>query len=236
MAWLHSTDWRLRCAKRGMSRRLVCKESSSRRDGLERCAGVPRRRSRRVDARRRTGARAEPTDDRPPFGRIRGQFWWASSVRPPARGAASQRRRRPVDLGGREHRGCSANVGAAECGCLAGVERHSAGIGRRVRRRVSRSLPLGSRQRRRSRPASRWNWSTSCARRQTSCNAKPIWRCATSRRKAWTSTFPRLVPSPARSTGGAMLMLADGSPTPTSKRTMRLHVGYAGRWKRREVR
>ena len=51
-----------------------------------------------------------------------------------------------------------------------------------------------------------------------------------------TSTFPRRAPSPARSTGGAMLMLKDGSPIPTSKRTMRLRVGSSGRWERRGVR
>jgi DNA-binding transcriptional LysR family regulator len=48
--------------------------------------------------------------------------------------------------------------------------------------------------------------------------------------------FPRLAPSPARSTGGATLMLADGSPILTSKHTMRLHVGSSGRWKRPGVR
>ena len=72
--------------------------------------------------------------------------------------------------------------------------------------------------------------------RQISCDAKPVWRCATSRRKVGSSTFPRLAPSPARSTGGATLMLAGGSPIPTSKRTMRLHVGSSGRWKRPGVR
>ena len=65
-------------------------------------------------------------------------------VRPPARGAAPQRRRRAAGPGGRERRGCGADAGAAARGGLAGVERHGAGIDRRVRRRVSRSLPVGT--------------------------------------------------------------------------------------------
>ncbi len=91
------------------------------------------------------------------------------------------------------------------------------------------------RPRRRCHPVLRWNWSTSCDRRQTSCDAKPNWRCATSRRKAGTSTFPRLAPSPARSTGGATLMPADGSPIPTSRRTMRLRVGSSATSRRSEA-
>ena len=72
------------------------------------------------------------------------------------------------------------------------------------------------RQRRRCRPASPWNWSTP-DRRQTSRDAKPIWRCAISRQKQATSTFPRQVPSPVRSTGVAAQMPALGSPIPRSK-------------------
>ena len=143
MSWRLSMDWRLRGARRGMTRRPVRHDPTAGRwiGTMSGCSSPLRG---RVDARRRAGARAEPTDHRPPIGRVRGHFWRAGLVRPPARGAAPQRRRRAAGPGRREHRGCGANVGAAECGCLAGVERHRAGIDRRVRRRLSGSLPVGS--------------------------------------------------------------------------------------------
>ena len=77
------------------------------------------------------------------------------------------------------------------------------------------------------RRASLWN-SSSRDRRQTSRAAKPIWRCATSRRKAVNSTFPRQAPSPVRSIGVAARMPMHGSPIPTSKRTMRPRAGSSG--------
>ena len=234
MSWLHSTDWRSRGAKRGMSRRPVRQRSSRGAmdwDDVRVFLAVARG---GLDACRRTGARAEPTDHRPPFGRIRGQFWRADLVRPPARGAAPQRRRRATGPGGRERRGCGADVGAAACGCLAGVERHSAGIDRRVCRRVSGSLPVGIDN---DGAAARHHAGTgrSRARRQTSRGAKPIWRCATSRRKAATSTFPRLAPSPVRSTGGAMR--CGGCVGHLYRRASALcarALGRSGRWKRRK--
>ena len=66
------------------------------------------------------------------------------------------------------------------------------------------------RQRTRCRPASSWNLSTR-VRRQTSRAAKPIWRCAISRRKPATFTFLRRAPSPVRSTDVAVRMLVRGS-------------------------
>ncbi len=54
--------------------------------------------------------------------------------------------------------------------------------------------------------------------------------------RAYNRLAPSLALSPARSTGGATLMLVDWSPILTSKRTMHLHVGSSGRWKRPGVR
>jgi hypothetical protein len=62
----------------------------SRSDGMERRPGVPRHRPGELDASRRAGARAEPTDHRTPVGRLRDQFWRTDFVRPSApRGCAS---------------------------------------------------------------------------------------------------------------------------------------------------
>ena len=129
----------------------------SRSDGMERCPGVPRHRPGELDASRRAGARAEPTDHRTPVGRLRDQFWRTDFVRSSApRGCAStpsanswsQRRRA-------SKRRC--------CGWSGGARRH----------RRSWAVPCGyrpanapsgfwlvacrDRQRRRCRPASPWN-------------------------------------------------------------------------------
>ena len=98
----------------------------------------------RLDASRRAGARAEPTDDRPPVSRFRDQFWLTDFVRPPARGVAPQRRWRAAGRGGGERRRGGAEVGALARGGIAGVERYCAGIDRRMRRRVFGSLPVGT--------------------------------------------------------------------------------------------
>ena len=140
-----------------------------------------RRRSRRLDACCRPGARPEPTDDRPPPGCIRGHVWRADLVRSPAPRAAPQRRRRAADPGCRKHRGCGADIGAAARGGLAsrktGTVRVSTG---------STARPAACRDRARKTPLpSGITLELVDELRQTAnlVRRQPIWRCATSRRK-----------------------------------------------------
>jgi len=186
-----------------------------------------RRCSGGLEACRRAGARAEPTDHRPPISGVRGHFWPAGIVRPPARGAAPHHRRRAAGPGGREHRGCSADVGAAARSGFAGVERHGAGIDRRMCQWVSGSLPVGVDN---DRASVRHHLGTG---RRVASDGEP--RATPSRygvapRAAGKRRLLHLQGRHLRLCGlPAARMPVPGSPIPRSKHTTRPHAGSSGR-------